>query len=512
MMRLEPQAPGVSSSFASLFFSKQDCSGDPFVGRINRLHPKCSPYSLGFIKSQFTTASTPKLYHADAACSASPKDFFDAPYLPADVAGGSASCNSSVMNSEILTSVAQHAGIAQHRTRQAKQQRSQGRAAFCRPNEWDRMPGEVQCMILDAAGPFTKFVNGLLVKADLQGLPRHHHERVWQDAIDADWQGDFNAASAAIQEGAIDLLKNFIDSELVSPSDWLVQRAATVGRCDAIELLHTRMPDQQWSFNVGYYASFSGSLELVAWLKEHRPECLDATAFDGAAWGNRAHVVQWLADNCSFGCTSKALEGAAVSDNFEMLLFLHERFPDALEDAGRSFVSSDVRVLAWLDGLDLVNHDRALERALQHGKTDALEWLMARFQLELTERLLLHAYDHRQTALLKFVYERGVPFTTESADMAARSCNVDIMRWLVARDRGLMPMLVDSTAKCGHWMLVEWWRVRYGVVFGQRELEAAICELNKDLVKVLLAMNDVKKLDAVAAAVEDVAGRDAQSI
>ncbi|KAL2919063.1 Centrosomal protein of 95 kDa [Polyrhizophydium stewartii] len=45
MMKLEPQAPGVSSSFASLFFSKQDCSGDPFVGRINHLHPTCTPYS-----------------------------------------------------------------------------------------------------------------------------------------------------------------------------------------------------------------------------------------------------------------------------------------------------------------------------------------------------------------------------------------------------------------------------------------------------------------------------------
>ncbi|KAL2912903.1 hypothetical protein HK105_207574 [Polyrhizophydium stewartii] len=57
-------------------------------------------------------------------------------------------------------------------------------------NEWDRMPAEIQNKILDAAGPFTKFVNGLLLKAELLALSQKQREQVWQDANDVDWQGD----------------------------------------------------------------------------------------------------------------------------------------------------------------------------------------------------------------------------------------------------------------------------------------------------------------------------------
>ncbi|KAL2913701.1 hypothetical protein HK105_206861 [Polyrhizophydium stewartii] len=59
-------------------------------------------------------------------------------------------------------------------------------------NEWDRMPAEIQHMILATAGPFTKFVNGMLVAAELRGLSAKQRERLWQDAIDVDWQGDLH--------------------------------------------------------------------------------------------------------------------------------------------------------------------------------------------------------------------------------------------------------------------------------------------------------------------------------
>ncbi|KAL2919064.1 hypothetical protein HK105_201334 [Polyrhizophydium stewartii] len=411
-------------------------------------------------------------------------------------------------------------------------------------NEWDRMPGEVQCMILDAAGPFTKFVNGLLVKADLQGLPRHHHERVWQDAIDADWQGstdllphvdttsrslsmsrvflsriehrldprdvsrlairngwtdmlDFGRpgilAESAACEGSLTLLKELIDSrKAVRPSVGLVELAAIKGHLKVLQFFENRMPIQEWTPSVGYHAAMSGNLELLVWLKEHCPSCIDATALDGAASGNHIHVLRWLADNTAAVCDWRTFQHAAEADSLEMLELLQERFPDALGIPRRSFVSSEVGVLEWLNKRGLMDRGRLTRHIVKKGKIAALEWAEAHLQIEFKERDLEDGYRNRSNSLLKHAYGRGLPFTMVSAQWAARCGNIDMMCWAISRDRNMIPMLVEASASQGITALVEWWRVHHGIVFGQTELEVAICNLCSHFVKHLLEMDDIE--------------------
>ncbi|KAL2911171.1 hypothetical protein HK105_209379 [Polyrhizophydium stewartii] len=91
------------------------------------------------------------------------------------------------------------------------------------------------------------------------------------------------------------------------------------------------------------------------------------------------------------------------------------------------------------------------------------------------------------------------------------------MNWAISRDPGAVPMLIEATAKGGDKALLEWWRVRHGVVFGQRELELAAGHGNVDLVKHLLGADGADwDLEAALAAIrapgQEVHGHVAQDV
>ncbi|KAL2912126.1 hypothetical protein HK105_208403 [Polyrhizophydium stewartii] len=300
-------------------------------------------------------------------------------------------------------------------------------------NEWDRMPAEVQRMVLATAGPFTLFVNGLLLAAELRGMPQKQREQVWQDANDADWQGDFtllppvdidskslrlrrsffvrgcfstghtarvalrngwtdlvddakpiDLARAAISEGDLELLRDLIDvRKFVTPSSLLLQYAASHGSLEAVEFLHRRMDPGACTFDIGRDAARSGNLDLVVWLSKHIPERLGRSAFEYSAWGNHMHIVSWLAENTGIPCDKHAIAHAARNGNVEMLTFLSERFPEAIGDSGHGFVSSDMRALEWLDERGLVDGSKLAGHISQTGRIDVLEWALSHFQLDL---------------------------------------------------------------------------------------------------------------------------------
>ncbi|KAL2917474.1 hypothetical protein HK105_203140 [Polyrhizophydium stewartii] len=411
-------------------------------------------------------------------------------------------------------------------------------------NEWDRMPVEIQGMILDAASPFTKFVNGLLLRAEMRGLREHQREQVWQDAIDVDWQGDLQLlphvditttgiamspsvlerikpwqkaddyarvvirnrwidmldfdkadvlATSAAREGAIWLLEDLVDlRRAVVPSVDLAEHAALGGHLDTARFLHDRLPGEQWHEVIGFKAAQSGNLDLVVWLGDHHPECLGPSAFDGAAHGNHMHVVRWLAEHRTLRCGGEAFVSASIHANLEMLQYLHELYPDGLNEAGPRLVSADIHVLDWISVRRPIDQHRLVAHIFRVGEADALIWAADRFNLNLSENTIIHAVMKGHNNLLKHVYKGGVAFTSVSAAIAATYGNVGIMSWVMQRDRRAITMLVEATASSGDSLLVEWWRMRHGIVFGQRELETAIREYNHKLVKYLLTIEDVE--------------------
>nr|KAJ3417736.1 hypothetical protein HK105_000860 [Polyrhizophydium stewartii] len=409
-------------------------------------------------------------------------------------------------------------------------------------NEWDRMPAEIQNKVLDAAGPFTKFLNGILLRAELRCLTVQQVEQLWQDAIDTEWQGDFEIlpwiditsaslrisrsvidkikhrfsstqletlyisnrwedaldfghpeflAIVAATQGALWVLSRLIDErKAVLPSFKLVAAAAQHGHFDTVRFLHDRIHDERWPSVIGNLAAQSGNLELLVWLKQYHFRCFDETAYDGAAMSNHMHVVRWLSENITASCTRETLIIAAKRNNLEMLQFLHER-PN-VPFVGGMLVASDPHVIEWLDARRLLDIAETMDLIVGEGRADSYDWVMDRFGLQVSESNLAAVHASLHNGLLKHIYERGMAFTGRSAVFAVQFCNVDLINWAVQRDRGLIPMLVEATAKRGDPSLVEWWGVRHGVVFGQRELEEAISERNVWLAQHLLATDDVE--------------------
>ncbi|KAL2920138.1 hypothetical protein HK105_200204 [Polyrhizophydium stewartii] len=419
-------------------------------------------------------------------------------------------------------------------------------------NEWDRIPAEVQRMILTAASPFTQFVNGLLLRADLNGLSTQQHDQIWQDAADVDWQGELKLlpsliienklpnirtrafylrlkavcdrqdlacvvirngwtdmfvlhepsllAKCAASEGDVALLRDLIDiRKVVKPSESLVVNAAQNGHLACIQFLHERMPDTDWRYIVGKEAAVSGNLDLVVWLSKHRPNCVTFGAIDAAADKNHMHIVRWLVDNVCDMCNTQAIFNALVNDNLEVVEFLYIMFPGILDEYSpyRKYIASDIRVIEWLDARGHMRPEVIVRNLARKGKVDVLDWARDRFQVELQESDLEFAFLHRHNAVLKQAYERGVPFTSQSAMEAARHSSTEIMSWIVARDRSMMPMLLDASKRYGNDALLDWWRVRHGVVVGQQDLEAAICGDDVGLFSCLLSKKSIEwDLDA----------------
>nr|KAJ3422127.1 hypothetical protein HK105_001038 [Polyrhizophydium stewartii] len=396
-------------------------------------------------------------------------------------------------------------------------------------NEWDRMPAEVQHMILAAASPFTKFVNGLLLRAELNGLSKQQQLQAWQEAADADWQGDLallpprgystwfpnirtrafysrlkavcdredlgcvairngwtdmldfgkpeQLAECAALEGDVELLRELLDvRKIVRPSKTLACYASHNGHLDCVQFLHKRMLDQRWSPTIGQYAAETGNLDLVVWLRKHRPKCVNSAATYRAAQGNHMHIVRWLVDNVCDVCDTQAIHFALVNNNLEMAEFLCIMFPGILDQHSpyRDPVASDIRVIEWLDARGLIKPRPLLKHIAGKGKIDVLDWACERFQVELQEGDLEDAWDHPHNAVLKQAYERGMPFTDLSAKEAVDYSNTEIMSWIISRDTSKQPLLVDATIQHGDDALLEWWRVRHGVIVGQQDLEAAI--------------------------------------
>ncbi|KAL2915047.1 hypothetical protein HK105_205370 [Polyrhizophydium stewartii] len=373
------------------------------------------------------------------------------------------------------------------------------------------MPAEIQNKILSHSSPFTKFVNGLLLAAELRGMPEKQREHVWQDASDADWQGDLDLlppidiaskslnirsrsflerchnrfdrsfivrvavrngwtdlfdfehpellAVSAAREGALDVLVDLIDvRKIAKPTTQLAVVAAEKGHLAIVKFVHERMPGGQWGKDVANAAAKSGNLDPVVWLKEHHPEC----------FGPEAYPVQ-------------------LDRNI--------------------LTASDVRVLEWLRERSLLRVEGVYVHIARAGNIEAYEWVKQRYGFEMREDEITNAYQMRQNDFIKHLYSHGLPLSKVSAAFAVAHCNTEIMNWAISRDRGVIPMVVEESAKFGQPVLIEWWRVRHGIVFGQQEFVAAAQHGNTEVVKHMIAADSGElDLEAALAASTQAAG------
>ncbi|KAL2911396.1 hypothetical protein HK105_206555 [Polyrhizophydium stewartii] len=380
---------------------------------------------------------------------------------------------------------------------------------------------------------------------DAQTAQRVAIRRGWVDMLDFDRPQCL--ATAAASEGAVWLLEGLIEARMAAaPTAALAEAAAGGGHLPALQFVHERMPPstpspspspaaaasaecgpgpgsgsgsgsgcRPWPASVGDAAARSGSVELVAWLAAARPECLAPSAVDAAAAADRGDVVRWLADHQpGIGCTAAAFVGAAANNSVAMLDLLADRFPAAAAAAaaaGVRAVASDPAAVEWLAARGLAaGADALVAHAAAAGSVDGVRRACGRLGVTLAERHLAAAHAARRGPLLVWAYtDGGVAFAADTAGaLAARWCNTDVLAWAADRDpaaaEAATRALVDATARAGDPALVEWWAVRRGVAFAQRELEAAAAAGNVRMVARLVARGlgnaaDAKQWDLAAA-------------
>ncbi|KAL2911703.1 hypothetical protein HK105_208804 [Polyrhizophydium stewartii] len=413
-------------------------------------------------------------------------------------------------------------------------------------NEWDRMPAEIQHMILEHASPFTKFINGLLLSAEMQALPEHERQQVWSEALAVDWAGDLrllppvsagsdvlaemrsssmqaritgagvasdgvlrraavrnrwthqlqqvcadDLALCAAREGALWLLADLVDARrVVVPRMDMAQEAALHGRRAVVEFLHARLPPgKSWPANVMDCAAHSGDLGMLEFMHVSRGGQCSHMGMELAARAGHLHVVRWLCAHGARWCSPGTVFGAAVGGHVAVLAFLHERFPVAFEPATDLALGSisSVAVLRFLHARGLVAPPQHLPGIVGQTNGSCVRWLCETFRQTPTQELFEAATSSGAADLaLWLMTQPGIRVSRDAVKYAALFFMLSVLEAVLARGGDWADMVAVEAARQHEPDLVEWLHVRHPRAVTQRVLDVAAASGRKETVEYLL--------------------------
>ncbi|KAL2914108.1 hypothetical protein HK105_206366 [Polyrhizophydium stewartii] len=344
-------------------------------------------------------------------------------------------------------------------------------------NEWDRMPAEIQNMILAHAGDLTLWLNGRI--DDLSNISFEQFKLILVEVFELDWQGDLTKLpfkelkycrldesfwrirsrgmhtrvkllgldflqdgldQAAILNGWTDLLEfdnlcvmsinaarcgsvsmlqNLFDERKFV---WLhyshAEEAAKFGHLEMLKWLAGRMPVSDWTTWVMDEAAGSGNLDCVKFLHAYRTEGCTTEAMDRAAENGHLDVVKWLHDNRTEGCTRAAMHLAAANGHLEVIEFLHKH-------------RREVKITA------------AAKAAAQHGRLAVIKHIYALAPNAITSAVVDSAASCDQIDLLDWIVDNTTArLTSAGITLAAKKCNLCVLLWLRRR----LPEILKSHA------------------------------------------------------------------
>ncbi|TYZ68282.1 hypothetical protein PybrP1_000695 [[Pythium] brassicae (nom. inval.)] len=127
----------------------------------------------------------------------------------------------------------------------------------------------------------------------------------------------------------------------------LLDEAAARGH-EIVQWLHAQQdPIERCSTKAMNNAARNNHLHIVKWLHENRSEGCTTAAMDAAA---SLEMVAWLHENRSEGCTTLAMDNAARNGDLETLIFLHAHYTAGctVEAASDAYFGEHVDVFKWL--------------------------------------------------------------------------------------------------------------------------------------------------------------------
>nr|KAJ3422971.1 hypothetical protein HK105_005320 [Polyrhizophydium stewartii] len=284
-------------------------------------------------------------------------------------------------------------------------------------SHWDRLPRELQDMVVLRAGPLTQLSAGRISNRDYERMDRRLQQRMWLEAVELEWPGDLarlprvwvlpgtlwrirtlaqferfkqlpwlrrdhlmHAAARrrwvdeldfskpdwltkiAAESGSVWLLCELVERRaLVKLSPEMAEWASRFGQLDVIKWLHERMPDGEWTPDVLDSAAAFGHLAVVSFLDKHRTEGATVKAMDNAAANGHVDVLAYLHKHRTEGCSEMALYDAAAAGSLASIEYILEQ--QISEPTSDTYDHEEA--VAWL-----LEHMQGVEWDIE----EALEW------------------------------------------------------------------------------------------------------------------------------------------
>jgi len=150
-----------------------------------------------------------------------------------------------------------------------------------------------------------------------------------------------------------------------------MDNAAAHGHLETVKWLHEHRSEGCTTRAMNAAADH---FEMLRWLHCNRSEGCTATAMDYAAGRGRLDILKWLHENRSEGCTENALNEAARNGHMDVLQWLVEHYPGQCRD-------DTMELAAWGGQLDVVRYldENTSQRASAWGLGAAVKqgWLKA---------------------------------------------------------------------------------------------------------------------------------------
>lgn len=124
-----------------------------------------------------------------------------------------------------------------------------------------------------------------------------------------------------ISSGSLDIVKFLHDKHCTSEKDLLTLAAAT-GKFVIVKWIHDNC-DIRIASRSDMDISARFNLDIVKFLHEYRSEGCSTMAMDYAAVCGHLEIVRFLHEHRSEGCTVRAMNGAAGNGHLEVVKFLH---------------------------------------------------------------------------------------------------------------------------------------------------------------------------------------------
>ncbi|EGG19739.1 hypothetical protein DFA_00317 [Cavenderia fasciculata] len=267
-----------------------------------------------------------------------------------------------------------------------------------------------------------------------------------------------------------------------------ISAAVQSGRLSLVKYLHYNQTGMAVSHDAMDRAATMGSLGILKFLHEHRPEGCSKIAMDKASEKGYLEVVKWLHENRSEGSTTCAMD---LASSLEMIQYLHTHRTEGCSKTAMDYASGCGRldVVKWLhENRSEGCSTAAIDRASKNGHFDVVKFLYDNrtegclsnaihgvLDLEMVEFLFtnLGARSGRSTIndlvgrgrldIIQFLHEHGDEGDDEddgiwyyAMDEAAEQGNLEMVKWFhTNRTEGCTNYAMNHAAQKGYLEIVE---------------------------------------------------------